>query len=398
MASEDPAFGRHLAALIANRDEIWQQMLSAIKCEERAYTRFSTSDAEEEWARGVLQIFDLFLRVAREARTELTPQEIDSIRATGGLRADQGFDFPAVRASVRAAVGVVRSYIIEQYQSSPDPGAAMRRGFEFLEWFGNVIEDLLHEGIELRVRARAERSGKELVRLLRELEAGQIPNEDAFLGRVEALGCDPALPRGGLLLADNRAGDLAVTIIKTQVPGSTVVRRPDAEQPHLLVLFSVPFAEAWAALMATLEQLVRSASTTAIAMAPCSSVGEYRDRYTAARVLVPYLGRLSEGRPILDCRELVAFSVVAAAPPALRQWLRRDVLKGVESANKVFDFLALSVRHNFALNAIERHTGQDIKTVRLRREELEAATTRHYADCGDRVVLTLGYCAARLDG
>lgn len=125
---------------------------------------------------------------------------------------------------------------------------------------------------------------------------------------------------------------------------------------------------------------------------------ECHDRYATAVVLVPYLALLADGKAVLRSTALTLYSVVATLPPAARRCLRRDVLRGVEANKKILEFLRVSIEVGFVLNAIERATDWDIKTVYDRRDQLEGATGRRYADKVDQTLFTLAYCAAVLDG
>lgn len=398
MSDEHGLLGGHIAPLRAKREDVWQDMLSVIHDEEPAYTRFATPEEEAEHGESVLRLFDLFLELAEAGRHELTPMEEEAIRATGATRADQRFTFPMVRASVRAAVGVARAYIVEEYApSGPEDKAAMGRVLAFLDWYGNRVEDLLHEGLEARVKDRAAHGRTELADLVVDVEGGAVTEDAEFARRVKTLGCDATVARGMVLLPDTRAGAAAASALKQQLSGATVLPRPQAATPHVLVLASVPVLDRWPAVLAVVQATAAQAGVTAVAVEPCQTVAEHQDRYAAAVVLVPFLGRLAEGRAVLDAASLTPYSVAASLSSRARRWLRRDVLRGLDADRKLLRFLRSSIACKFVLNAVERETGWEIKTVRRYRTKLEGVTGRKYADVADQAILVLAYCAAVLD-
>jgi hypothetical protein len=389
--------GPHLEPLRAKRDEVWEEMVSTIQHEEPSYTRFASPEEEAEWGEGVLTLFDLFLELAREDRRHLTPLEMEAIRSVGRRRADQGFDFPALRASVRAAVGVARRYIVDEYSpSEPGDKAALRQVLEFLAWYGSQVEDLLHDGLDACNKDRVTRGARELARLIEDIETETITDDTELARRIGAAGCAAGLDRALVLLPDNHAGLEAARTIRTELETVSVLRRSGAATPHLLALVGMPITDKWASVMAVVHLAATKTKTTALAVRPCKTTSEYHDRYAAAAVLVPHVGTLAGGQSILDVAELTPYSVVASLPPTARQWLRREVLRGVETMKKLVDFLGVSIQFKFTLTSIEQSTGWDIKTVYSRRDQLEEVTGRRYADPGDQAALVLGYCAAQI--
>lgn len=398
MTFDGGLLGAHLVPLRARREEVWREMLSAIHDEEPAYTRFDTPDEEAEHGESVLRLFDLFLQLAEGGRRQLTPIETEAIRATGATRADQGFGYPAVRASVRAAVGVARRFIVDEYAPvEPEDRAALRRVLEFLEWYGNEVEDLLHEGLAARNKHRATHGRTELTNLIGDVEAGVIVEDADFARRVSALGCEAVLARGMVLFPDTKSGAAAASAVRTQLPGAVVVHRPEAVTPHVLLLVEVALPDHWPMAIETGQVAAAQAGTTAVAIQPCCTVAEYHDRYCAAVALVPYLGRLAEGRAVVDATTLIPFSVVASMPLKARRWLRREVLRGLDDDRKLLTFLHLSITCGFVLNEVERQSGWDIKTVRGYRTQLEKTTGRKYAEVSDQAVLALAGCVTILD-
>lgn len=400
MSDDGGLLGGHIAPLRAKREDVWQEMLLAIHDKELAYTHFATSEEEAKHGESVLRLFDLFLQLAEAGRHDLTPTEEEAIRATGATRADQGFTFPMVRASVRAAVDVVREHIVEEYEASSGRAGnklALRRVLAFLDWYGNRVEDLLHEGLDARNKDRAAYGRTELADLVGDVEGGAVAEDAEFVRRVEALGCDATVARGMVLLPDTRAGAAAASALKRQLSGTTILSRPQAATPHVLVLASVPALDRWPAAVAVVQATAGQAGTTAVAVEPCRTVAEHQDRYAAVVVLVPFLGRLAEGRAVLDVASLTPYSVAASLSPTARRWLRRDVLRGLDTDRKLLRFLRSSIACKFVLNAVERETGWDIKTVRGYRTQLETMTGRTYADVSDQAILVLAYCAAVLD-
>lgn len=390
--------GRHLQPLLDQREAVWQAMVSKIQDEEPTYTRFATPDEEAEWTTGVLQLFDLFLELAVEDRW-LTPIEAQGIRATGATRFDQSFDFAAVRASVRDAIGVTRTRIVQEYSpKNAQDKSAMDRVLAFLDRYGNAVEDHLQEGYEARRDELARHGSRAVVHLVDDLAAGLLVDEVEFSRRMSALGFDPVVGLCFVLLPDTSAGAGVSARLKEKLSPDVVLHRSEVVTPHRLVVVSVPLRKNRSAVTEAVRAAAAQSQTTALVAGPCRGTAECHDRYAAAVVLVPHLACLAEGRAVLDAGELTPYSVAASLPPTARQWLRRDVLRGVDTVQKLFEFLRLSVKLNFNLNSVERETGWDIKTVRERRLQLEAATARRYADAVDRTALTLAYCAARLDG
>ncbi|HEX2040008.1 MAG TPA: hypothetical protein VHF47_09800 [Acidimicrobiales bacterium] len=140
------------------------------------------------------------------------------------------------------------------------------------------------------------------------------------------------------------------------------------------------------------------AGTTALAVEPCRTVAEHQDRYAAAVVLVPFLGRLAEDRAVLDAASLTPYSVAASLSPTARRWLRRDVLRGLDADRKLLRFLRSSIACKFVLNEVERQSGWEIKTVRRYRTKLEGHDGPQLRRCkGEYGLVGDAYCAAVLD-
>ena len=395
MSDDGGLLGRHVQPLRDQREAAWQEMVAGIQDDVPAYTRFVTPDEEAGWAEGVMLLFDLFLELAVQDRW-LTPLEAQAVRGTGGTRFDQGFEDDEVRASVRIAIGVARTRIMKEYApTSPEDKEAMDRVLALLDRYGNEVEDLLVEGWEVR-RDELAIGSREVVRFVEDLAADRLSDAE-FSRRMDQLGMDPDVDQGFVLLPDTAAGAEASNRLKQRVEPTVVLHRSSVVTPHRLLVIPVPGPKEWSAVVGETDAAAAHSHTTALVFGPCNGAAECQDRYAAAVVLVPHLASLADGRAALDAVELTLYSVVASLSPTARRWLRRDVLRGVETHPKLLEFLRVSIAVQFVLNAVERETGWDIKTVRDRRAQLEAITGRQYADAADQTAFVLAYCAARLD-
>lgn len=388
--------GRHVQPLLDQREAAWHEMVSTIQDDVLAYTRFASPEEEAEWAEGVRLLFDLFLELAGQDRW-LIPVEAQGILATGATRFDQGFDVAEVRASVRISIGVARTCIMQEYSpTSPRDKGAMDRVLAFLDRYGNEVEDLLQEGYEAR-RDELASGSRAVVRFVDDLAAGLLTDAE-FSSRMEALGFDPTVGQCFLLLPDTSAGAEAAASLKDALTPAVVLHRASVATPHRLLVVPVPRARDQSAVMKVAQEAATHSKTTVLAAPDCQGATQCQDRYAVALVLVPHLAFLAASGTVLDASTLTLYSVAASLSPAARERLRRDILRGVDGNPKLLEFLRWSIELKFVLNAVERHTGWDIKTVRDRRTQLEKVTGRKYADAVDQAALVLAYCAARLDG
>jgi hypothetical protein len=394
-ADDGGLLGRHLQPLLDQRDDVWLEMVSTIQDRLPTYLAFATQDDQDQWGTGVLRLFDLFLELAVQDRW-LTNDETEGIRATGATRFDQGFEVGEVRASVRIAIGVARTRIVREYSpKSPEDKEAMDRVLALLDRYGNEVADLLREGFEAR-RGELVSGNRDDVQFVDDLASGRLTTDKEFSRRVEALGFDATASLCFVLLADTAAGADVTTRLKDRFNAKAVLHRSAAGPPHRLLIAQAHAAHDCSRVSDAAREVAADAQTTAVVAGPCRGLAECHDRYGAAAVLVPHIASLAEGRAVLQARELTLYSVVVALPPPAREWLRRDVLRGLERNQKVFEFLRDSIRFGFVLNDVERGTDLNIKTIYKRRDELERATGRTYFDVMDQTVLALAYCAARL--
>lgn len=393
---EGGRLGRHVQPLLDKREAAWQEMISKIQDAVPAYTRFASPDEEAGWADGVLRLFGLFLELAVRNRW-LTADEAQAIRDTGATRFDQGFEDDEVRASVRIAIGVARTRIIAEYApASAKDKEAMDRVLALLDRYGNEVEDLLVAGWEAR-RDELATGNPALVQFVDDLVAGLLTDSE-FTRRMEAVGLDPTAGQCLVLLPYTSAGADATARLKDDQAPTIVVHRSSAATPHRLLVIPVRHARDRSGVVRAVEAAAARSKTTAVMAGPCRGPAECEDSYAATAVLVPYVASLAEGRAVLesDTGAFTVFSVVASLPPAARQWLLRDILRGADRDPKLMEFLRLSIESEFVLNEVQRRTGMAMRTVYGSRDRLEKMTGRRYADAGDQTAFVLAYSVVRL--
>lgn len=384
--------GRHLQPLLDQREATWDDMVSTIQHDVPSYRKFATPDEEAEWAAGVLQLFDMFLELAVEQPRWLTEKEAQSIRRTGATRFDQGFSIADVRASVRLAIGVARTRIMQEYEpTGPADRAAGDRVLALLDRFGNEVEDLLQEGYEAR-RDELTTGNQAASRFFDHL-AGGVPTEGEFSRGMDRLGLDATAAYCSVLLPDSPAGVAVAAELGRLLPTTVVLHRSSAVTPHHLAVVPASGFKTCSEVSEAGRVAAGDFATTALATDSWRGPTECHDRYAAAVVLVPHLACLAEGRTLLKAAELTLHSVVASLPPPARQRLCRAVLRGVDANPELLEFLRVSIKIGFVLNAVKRQMDRDIKTVRRWRTQLELATERKYLDKTDQFLLMLGYFA-----
>lgn len=399
--AEGGLLGRHLRPLLDQRDATVDAMAAAVQEQVADYRTFATPEDEAAWAAGLAALLDLFLTLAAEDRW-LTPAESHGIRSIGAVRAQQGFTASSVRASVRAAVGVARTLIVDEYEpANDDDRAAMKDVLDLLHRFASTVEDLLQDGHARRIAELRATGGENAARLLHDVLDGAVTDDATYEDRAASVGCDPSISHL-LFLTDAEAGPKIAALARPELSGVHVVARPTPVS-HGVVAVAVPLPIAGSSPLARVSELAAKARTTVLYLGRYNRPLDAHLRYAGAVPLVPHLARLADRRPILHADDLALYRLAAALPEPVRASLHHEVFGELESlaageARRLYDALACFVRHNFRTAGVERETGRNRKTVYLTRDRLSAATGRSLLDAADQTVLSIAYAVHRIGG
>ncbi len=398
---EGGLLGRHLRPLLDQRAATVEEMAFEVQDSVADYRTFASADDEAEWASGLASLLDLFLSLAAEDRW-LTPAEAHGIRAIGARRAEQGFQVGSMRLSVRIAVGVARRRILEEYEpDSAEDRRSLEAVLELLHRFSSAVEDLFGEGYERRHQELRRQGGETAARLIHEVLDGALVDDTAYSERAQAARCDPAIPRLLFLAPDEATSTRLGELLNGTTPELHIVGR-SAPTPHAVLVVAAQVPAGDEAIIERMGEAAAKAGTTTLFVGHFDRVLDAHLGYVGSAPLMPYLGRLAEGKgSLLRAEDLALYRLAAALPAPVRASLRHEVFRRVdalEPKDAATDYadLACFVQHGFRVSAMERATGRNRKTFYLTRDRLEERTGQPLTTHENQVVVTLAYAVHRI--